>query len=116
MASSIEAIASKYLSNSYCKAVLFMLGAITVLPCMNVTARYLSADYSITQIVWARYMGHLLFAFALFLPKHGIGLLRAQKPGIYIKDLPFGAVWAEFCALSPIQELDQYQGSVASRG
>ena len=39
------------------------------------------------------------------------------------KDLPFGAVWTEFCArkevpsgLDLIQELDQYQSSVASRG
>ena len=39
------------------------------------------------------------------------------------KDLPFGAVWTEFCArkevpsgLDLIQELDRYQSSVASRG
>ena len=39
------------------------------------------------------------------------------------KDLPFGAVWTEFCArkevpsgLDLIRELDQYQSSVASRG
>ena len=61
-----------------------MLGAITVLPCMNVLARYLSADYSTTQIVWARYTGHLVFALILFMPRHGIGLLRAQKPGVHI--------------------------------
>lgn len=71
-------------TNSYGIAVLFMLGAITVLPCMNVVARYLSADYSTTQIVWARYTGHLVFALLIFMPRHGIGLLRAQKPGVHI--------------------------------
>ena len=75
---------SSTLTNSYGTAVLFMLGAITVLPCMNVLARYLSADYSTTQIVWARYTGHLVFALILFMPRHGIGLLRAQKPGVHI--------------------------------
>ncbi|WP_323797048.1 DMT family transporter [Nisaea sp.] len=84
MATNAEAAASKSLSSSYGTAVLFMLGAITVLPCMNVLARYLSAEYSTTQIVWARYTGHLLFALILFMPKHGIGLLRAQKPGVHI--------------------------------
>lgn len=84
MATNAEAAASKPLSSSYGTAVLFMLGAITVLPCMNVLARYLSAEYSTTQIVWARYTGHLLFALILFMPKHGIGLLRAQKPGVHI--------------------------------
>lgn len=84
MATDAGASASKSLSNSYGMAVLFMLGAITVLPCMNVLARYLSAEYSTTQIVWARYTGHLLFALVLFMPKHGIGLLRAQKPGVHI--------------------------------
>ena len=84
MATNAEAAASKSLSSSYGTAVLFMLGAITVLPCMNVLARYLSAEYSTTQIVWARYTGHLMFALILFMPKHGIGLLRAQKPGVHI--------------------------------
>ncbi|WP_193172530.1 DMT family transporter [Nisaea nitritireducens] len=84
MATDAGATASKSLTNSYGMAVLFMLGAITVLPCMNVLARYLSAEYSTTQIVWARYTGHLLFALVLFMPKHGIGLLRAQKPGVHI--------------------------------
>lgn len=83
-ASDAVASSSKSLSNSYGTAVLFMLGAITVLPCMNVLARYLSADYPTTQIVWARYAGHLLFALMIFMPKHGIGLLRAQKPGVHI--------------------------------
>ncbi len=39
------------------------------------------------------------------------------------KDLPFGAIWAEFCArqevpagLPLIAELDRYQASVAGRG
>lgn len=65
-------------------AILFMLAAITVLPCMNVLARYLSAEYSTLQIIWARYTGHLIFALIFFLPGHGLGLLRAQKPGIHI--------------------------------
>lgn len=84
MTSDHAAAASAPLSRPFTAAVIFMLAAITVLPCMNVLVRYLSTDYSTTQIVWARYAGHLLFALAIFLPSHGLGLLRAQKPGVHI--------------------------------
>ncbi|WP_193183459.1 DMT family transporter [Nisaea sediminum] len=84
MTSDHAAAAPAPLAKPFTAAVLFMLAAITVLPCMNVLVRYLSADYSTTQIVWARYAGHLLFALAIFLPSHGLGLLRAQKPGVHI--------------------------------
>ncbi|WP_323765402.1 L-rhamnose isomerase [Marinovum sp.] len=67
---------------------------------------------------------------ALLLP---LDRLRAAETGMdytrrfllteEIKDLPYGAVWAEFCAraevpegLALIETLDRYQASVASRG
>jgi drug/metabolite transporter (DMT)-like permease len=65
-------------------AIGFMLAAIAILPVMNVTVKYLAQEYSTTQLVWARYTGHLVFVLALFLPRHGFAMLRAHKPGVHI--------------------------------
>lgn len=65
-------------------AFLFMGASITLLPFMNVTAKYLSAEYPTTQILWARYTGHLVFMILMFMPRHGLSLLRATRPGVHI--------------------------------
>lgn len=65
-------------------AFLFMGAAITLLPFMNVTAKYLSAEYPTTQILWARYTGHLVFMILMFMPRQGLSLLRATRPGVHI--------------------------------
>lgn len=65
-------------------AFLFMGVAITVLPFMNVAAKFLSTDYPTTQILWARYTGHLVFMLLMFMPRHGLSLLRATRPGVHI--------------------------------
>jgi drug/metabolite transporter (DMT)-like permease len=65
------------------RAVLFMLLAINLLPFMNVAAKFLSGDYHTVQVVWARYTGHLVFVILMFMPRHGLSLFRASKPGIH---------------------------------
>lgn len=66
------------------RAVLFMLLAINLLPFMNVAAKFLSGDYHTVQVVWARYAGHLVFVLLMFMPRRGLSLLKATKPGIHI--------------------------------
>lgn len=65
-------------------AILFMAVAINLLPFMNVAAKYLGDDYPVTQILWARYAGHLVFMALMFLPRHGLGVFRASRPGVHI--------------------------------
>ena len=65
-------------------AFLFMGVSITLLPFMNVAAKYLSVEYPTTMVLWARYTGHLVFMMAMFMPRRGIGLLRASRPGVHI--------------------------------
>lgn len=65
-------------------AFLFMGVSITVLPFMNVAAKFLSVDYPTTMVLWARYTGHLVFMMAMFMPRRGLGLLRASRPGVHI--------------------------------
>jgi len=66
------------------RAILFMAIAINLFPFMNVAVKYLSVDYPTTQILWARYAGHLLFMVLMFMPKRGMDLFRASKPGVHV--------------------------------
>jgi drug/metabolite transporter (DMT)-like permease len=74
-------------------AALMCLGAGVLFPLLNTCAKLLSPNYAILEIVWARFAGHFLFFLILFLPRHGVGLLRAQRPGLQVlrSFLLFGA-------------------------
>ena len=57
-----------------------MLPGIVLLPVMNVIAKSLTADYPLTQVVWARFLGHLVWVSLFFGPFLGTALLRAHHP------------------------------------
>lgn len=60
------------------RAVLFVLGAVMVLPIINACAKYL-AEYSVFQVTWARYAGHFAFMLVVFAPRSGLALLRSSN-------------------------------------
>ena len=60
------------------QAVLFVLGAVMVLPIINACAKYL-VDYSVFQVTWARYAGHFAFMLVVFAPRNGLALLRSSR-------------------------------------
>ena len=55
--------------------------AVCLFACMNTVVKVLSPHFSSVQIVWARTLGHLLFVLALFLPRHGLDIIRSQQLG-----------------------------------
>ena len=57
-----------------------MLLGIVLLPVMNAIAKSLTADYPLTQVVWARFLGHLVWVSLFFGPFLGVALLRAHRP------------------------------------
>ena len=59
------------------RAVLYMVLVAALIPLLNATAKYLTIDYPILQVVWARYAGHLFFMVAVFAPRLGSRLLTA---------------------------------------
>ena len=59
----------------------YMLLGASLLPVMFVLAKSLAADYPLTQIVWARFLGHLAWMALLFGPALGAALLRTRRPG-----------------------------------
>jgi drug/metabolite transporter (DMT)-like permease len=62
------------------RAVLYMLIAASLIPLLNASAKYLSSDYSIVEITWARYAGHFVYMLIAFLPRRGVRLLVASRP------------------------------------
>ena len=62
--------------------ILFMCLAGSFLPMMNGVAKLMSQGYASEQVVWARTLSHLVFVLALFVPKHGWGIVRTRRPGV----------------------------------
>ena len=60
--------------------IAYMLLGIVLLPVMNAIAKSLTADYPLTQVVWARFLGHLVWMSLFFGPFLGAALLRAHRP------------------------------------
>ena len=60
--------------------IAYMLLGIVLLPVMNAIAKSLAADYPLTQVVWARFLGHLVWMSLFFGPFLGLALLRAHRP------------------------------------
>lgn len=66
------------------KAVLYMCFAALLIPMLNAAAKYLTQDYGVLQITWARYAGHLFYMLAVFAPVYGAGLLRTENLGLQL--------------------------------
>ncbi len=56
-----------------------MVFAASLIPMLNASAKYLTDDYSVLQITWARYAGHLAYMLMVFVPYRGLALLRSQQ-------------------------------------
>ena len=64
------------------RGILVMVVAVSLFPFMNAAVKWLSADYPVNQLVWARYAGHLAFCLLLFLPMRGRRLFRSRRPAL----------------------------------
>lgn len=66
-------MSATYKSSAQGKGIALMIVAMTLVPLMDGTAKYLTADYPVLQIVWARYFFHLLAVMPFILWKLRIG-------------------------------------------
>ena len=71
---------SQQVSRDTRAGIAYMLLGIVLLPVMNAIAKSLTADYPLTQVVWARFLGHLVWMSLFFGPFLGAALLRAHRP------------------------------------
>lgn len=87
------------------RGILLMICAVSTFSLLDTTAKYLVQTYPTGQVVWARYVGHVVLAAALLLPRHGRGLVRSQRPDLQILRslFLFGATCSNFAALQYLQ-------------
>lgn len=62
------------------RAVLYMLFAAVLIPLLNASAKYLTRDYPVIEITWARYAGHFVYMIIAFAPRRGLRLFQASRP------------------------------------
>jgi drug/metabolite transporter (DMT)-like permease len=65
-------------------AAALILVAMAVVPCMDGIAKYLSRDYPVVQIVWARYFFHFLLLCPVLLLRFPLASLRPKRAGLQV--------------------------------
>ncbi len=66
------------------RGIVFFVAGVSLFPFLNAAVKLLGASYPTSQIVWARFTGHLIVMLAIFLPNHGWRLLVPRRPGVQI--------------------------------
>jgi drug/metabolite transporter (DMT)-like permease len=66
------------------RGILLMCAGVAMFPFMNAAVKLLGADYPVSQIVWARFTGHLLVMLLVFLPQYGRRLIATRRPAAQI--------------------------------
>jgi drug/metabolite transporter (DMT)-like permease len=61
-----------------------MVAAVSVFACMDTIAKYLSRDYPVPMIVWARYFFQMVAMLVILGPRQRLRLVRTRRPGFQI--------------------------------
>jgi drug/metabolite transporter (DMT)-like permease len=64
--------------------IALMCGAVACFACLDSSAKFLSRDMSVVQVVWARYAGAFVLAFVLSNPLSHPGLVRTTRPALQV--------------------------------
>lgn len=93
------------ISNEPLRGILLMIAAFCTFSMLDTTAKYLVQIYPTAQVVWARYVGHVVLAAAVLLPMHGRDLLVTHRPGLQVLRslFLFAATCTNFFALQYLQ-------------
>ena len=88
--------------------IALMCGAVALFACLDATAKWLSGQMDVLQIVWARYTSAFVLALMLSNPISRPGLVRTSRPWLQIvrSALLLGSTAFNFFALRHLQ-LDQ---------
>src|SRR5436190_10049069 len=66
------------------RAILLMCVGVSMFPFLSAGIKLLTSHYSVMEIVWARFTGHLLTMILVFMPSQGWRIFRANRPVIQI--------------------------------
>ena len=83
------------------RGIVFMLIAVTLFSCLNASVKFLSENYSTTQVLWLRYAGHIIYVFLLLAPRRALGAVRSNRPALQLSRsaLMIGATVCYYTAL-----------------
>ncbi|MCP5266188.1 MAG: DMT family transporter [Burkholderiaceae bacterium] len=56
--------------------------AVLMFSVLDTSAKWLVASLPLVQIVWMRFVGHVLVSAVVLGPRHGLGLVRTRRPGL----------------------------------
>ena len=82
-----------------------MCGAVACFACLDTTAKFLNLYMTTLQVVWARYTGAFLFAFAVSNPLTRPGVISTSRPVLQLgrSTLLLASTWFNFLALRYLQ-------------
>jgi len=66
------------------RGIALMCLGVCMFPFLNASAKLLTADYPIVEIVWARFTGHLICVLIAFMPQKGWRIFAAHRPMVQI--------------------------------
>lgn len=83
------------------RGIIYMLLAVTLFSGLNASVKFLTTDYPTTQILWARYTGHIIYVFILLAPRRALGAVKSNRPRIQLSRsvLMVGATVCYYTAL-----------------
>lgn len=61
------------------RGIFCILGAMLLISVQEALAKYLGEILPVAQVVWARYLGHLILMLVWLWPKHGRSLLKSER-------------------------------------
>ncbi len=61
------------------RGILYMCLAVSIFPFLNAAAKYLGNHYPVSEVVWARYTGHLVYMVIVFAPKRRLRLFVTRQ-------------------------------------
>ena len=64
--------------------IVLMLLSMIIIPIMDGLAKILTADYPISEVVWARYFFHFLYLFPVIIFRYGPSALLPRHMGLQI--------------------------------
>ena len=99
-----QPFAAGLLRQNIARGILFMCLAVLMMPVMNATAKALTVDYPLAQVVWARFTGHFVCMTLVFWPRRGWRLFKSARPSIQFarSTIMFASNGAYIAALSTV--------------
>ena len=69
---------------SFAGAILMMLTAAAMFACLDTTTKYLTRELSVMEVVWGRYLTHLILMTVVLGPLMRRRLVRYRRPGLQV--------------------------------